>query len=204
MPKSTKSALIIVPLLLVLLGAASNQAVLIANHGKFPVMLNEQQVADFIKKQAQDEDKLAAKKAADEKTAGEKKGFTIANTSVSKNELKNGQFLDSIHSVMGPNSHLKAMADVFDLGSIYSVGDFGIILGEFLWPIGALLFLGINALKYPSIKPVGYGVIGLAALKGVIMLISDTDLLIALGLIVVSALGYGIYRLGKALAGVEL
>lgn len=34
-----------IPVLLIVLGAASNQAVLIANHGKFPVMLNAQKVA---------------------------------------------------------------------------------------------------------------------------------------------------------------
>ena len=40
--KKSYSWLVLLPLLLVLVGAASNQAVLIANHGKFPVMLNEQ------------------------------------------------------------------------------------------------------------------------------------------------------------------
>lgn len=46
--KDTYLWLLLVPTMLVGLGAASNQAVLIANHGKFPVMLNPVQEVDDI------------------------------------------------------------------------------------------------------------------------------------------------------------
>src|SRR5208282_1411341 len=259
--KGKHSYLIAIPLLLVLLGAASNQAVLIANHGKFPVMLNERQVMEFQSRDVVAEAKIdvvravrasqdateiadqrvdnkaiqadaaaterAAKAtyqdyanvlsardagrweklqvyaaqtkvdankavAAEEKTetdanavaplptnssiaksANAKKNFNILNTSVSKDDVAQGQFIDSVHSIMGPNSRLKAMADVFDLGNgIYSIGDFGIILGSYLWPFLTLFFLGLNALKFPSLKQVGYALLGLAVVRGIVEIAS--------------------------------
>ena len=42
------------------------------------------------------------------------------------------QMIDTVHETMTKDTHLNALADIFDLGSIYSIGDFGIILGMWL------------------------------------------------------------------------
>jgi hypothetical protein len=292
--KSTYSWLILAPILLVLLGAASNQAVLIANHGKFPVMLNERQQemfssendveetrdnaeraidayrdaqdladkdrvnqvlqidafdarkaaraayqdnVDAVKyKQRGDFDKvhaaavkskadMEAAEAADDKAVKDskvpvstnkqevsdapakktdtKKDFTILNTSVGKDDIQ-GQFLDSVHSVMGPNSHLKAMADIFDLGSIYSIGDFGIILGMYFFPFLALLFIGLNLRKIESLKNVAYVVIGLSALLFAFELLSFSVLAFFGIAALVSGLVYALHHLGKGFSEIKL
>ena len=119
--------LLAVPVLIWVLGVASNQAVLIANHGKFPVMLNEAQIAVMCPDASQIDPKYKA----------------IACTS----DGKGGQYLDRVHSVMGPNSHLTLLADIFDLGSIYSIGDFAIMLGEFLLPFTSISWVALALRK---------------------------------------------------------
>ena len=106
--------LIAVPILLLCLGITSNQAVLVVNHGKFPVAMN----------------------AADaQKWCVIPEGIDPADVS-SASCAKGGEMIDRVHSVMGPNSHLKALADIFPLGrAIYSIGDGMISLGEALLEI---------------------------------------------------------------------
>lgn len=115
--------LLAVPLLFVFLGLASNQSVLIANHGKFPVMLNERQVATFCSRESSLENAFK-----------DKVKFSIINTRASYTDCSSGgQFIDNIHSIMGSNSHLKGMADIFSLGdAIYSIGDGFLFLGFWL------------------------------------------------------------------------
>lgn len=192
--------LILAPVLLTILGAASNQAVLIANHGKFPVMLNEKQESVL-------EEKHEKEAAAEEKPKADAnenvKGFRISNTSIGTDEIKNGQFLDNVHSVMGPNSRLKALADVFNLRNIYSVGDFLIIGSNFFFPYLVLVFLGLHALRYQSLQRVAYFAFGLAAFKGAVALIDDATLE-SLQLVATSCIvAYGVYLLGKALASAK-
>jgi len=109
--------LLAIPLLLILLGTASNQAVLIANHGKFPVMLNEAQYSHFCSAPEDEEMK-----------------FSVTDSSISPMSCtEGGQFIDDVHSVMGKNSHLKALSDIFNLKvAIYSIGDFLLMLGYWL------------------------------------------------------------------------
>ena len=83
------------------LGMASNQAVLMANHDTFPVMVNPVKLAEFLPK-----------------------NMPIA--------VGQSQMIDSIHETMTTDTHLNALADIFEFGSIYSVGDFGIMLGNWL------------------------------------------------------------------------
>jgi len=115
--------LLAVPVMLWMLGAGSNQLVLIANHGKFPVMVNDVQIARMC----------PDAKDIDEKYKG------IACTS----DGKGGQYLDPVHTVMGANSHLKFLADIFDLGSIYSIGDFMLMLGEWLWSFTPYMWIAL-------------------------------------------------------------
>lgn len=42
------------------------------------------------------------------------------------------QAIDEVHVTMTPDTHLNFLADIFDLGNIYSIGDFAIMLGEWL------------------------------------------------------------------------
>jgi hypothetical protein len=83
------------------LGVASNQAVLMANHDAFPVMVNPVKLAGFLPD-----------------------GVVITPGQ--------SQMIDTVHETMTKDTHLNALADIFDLGSIYSIGDFGIILGMWL------------------------------------------------------------------------
>ena len=42
------------------------------------------------------------------------------------------QAIDDVHVTMTSQTHLNFLADVFDLGAIYSIGDFTIMLGEWM------------------------------------------------------------------------
>ena len=100
-------------------GAASNQLVLIANHDKFPVMVNAVRLEEL-------------------------KAPTLAQSFITRllgvpepaPEVKKEDdgMLDDVHCVMTSKTHLNFLADVFDLKeAIYSVGDFLLMLGEWLW-----------------------------------------------------------------------
>jgi hypothetical protein len=55
--------------------------------------------------------------------------------------VKGGQFFDREHSVMGPNSRLKPLADILPIvGGVYSIGDTLLLVGgesfailKFMW-----------------------------------------------------------------------
>lgn len=133
--------LLAIPLLLVFSGACSNQLVLVANWGKFPVMVNEQRMQKIQKENCEPQDM--------DNPDG---NFSIFDTSVLKPIAEKDaacaptQFIDEEHSIMGKNSRLKFLADYLSFGStIYSPGDFLILLGEWLfsytWIIwGTLVF----------------------------------------------------------------
>lgn len=111
------------PVFLFVLGYCSNQAVLIANHGKFPVMVNEVQQVEHQKQM--------------EVSLGD------IQIVVPSAPVTSSQYLgDDVHSVMGPNSHLKALADIFALPQgTASIGDFLILAGEWLWSYCPIIWL---------------------------------------------------------------
>lgn len=113
--------LLVIPALLFGLGLASNQLVLLANHGKFPVMMNELIYETFCK----------------------------AASGIPQNACGNGgQFLDPVHSVMGPNSHLKFLADIFPIGDVsYSIGDVFLFLSELLFKFTPAMWLALTIRK---------------------------------------------------------
>lgn len=91
--------MLLLPYLMIFTGAASNQAVLIANHDKFPVMVNPVKLGHMI-------------------DSPDDAGQLIAT----------GQ-IDDLHCVMTKSTHLNALADVFDFKDAnYSIGD-GLIIG---------------------------------------------------------------------------
>lgn len=86
---------LLLPYAVIGVGAASNQLVIIANHDKFPVLMNEAARAHF-------------------------------------NPDANG-LIDKEHCVMTDETHLNALADIFDFhDGWYSIGDELITLGEWL------------------------------------------------------------------------
>lgn len=95
------------PLLCVLLGTVSNEAVLYANHDTFPVNANAAKVHHFT-------------------------GQTISELPA----LSDGTvMIDDTHCVASNKTHLNLLADVIDEGSdgIESIGDILIDLGNWAW-----------------------------------------------------------------------
>lgn len=139
--------LVAVPALLFGLGVLSNQAVLVANHGKFPVMLNPAWMSKMcslptIESEGIDPD--------DKETIAEFNKL-IAQIPASSCR-KGGEMIDKTHSVMGPSSHLKILSDIFPLGSIYSIGDAGIHLGEWLLEFSPFMWLALTLRKMYALQ----------------------------------------------------
>ena len=112
--RKTALWILLTPAALIYSGAASNQLVLAANHDSFPVMVN-----DFKS------EIMVAKMKAEWKEDTAEAGLDI--------KLPAGM-IDETHCIMTSKTHLNFLADVFDLkDGIYSIGDFGIMLGSLLW-----------------------------------------------------------------------
>jgi hypothetical protein len=120
-----------VPLLLIFSGILSNQICLISNHDRFPVMVNARKMAGMV-----------------QPVKHTKLPFAF-NTSITHQEIEAAPkdlgpdgMLDTIHCLMVPGSHLKALADIFDFGiSTMSIGDLLISLGEWLLTITPIMWL---------------------------------------------------------------
>jgi len=107
------------PLLLIFTGAAMNQAVIAANHDKFPVMLNEHRAAKFI--QNHKECFL---------------GLVCVDVPASDDGM-----LDEVHCLMTPSTHLNFLADWIDLHhGMYSPGDLLLMLGDYLLDYAPLVW----------------------------------------------------------------
>jgi hypothetical protein len=113
--KKTSLYLLAIPLLSTSLGIVSNQAVLIANFDTFPVMVNDKKLAEM--------------------TAPEDKPTVIQFAKPQPAlETNDAVMIDDVHSAMTHETHLNALADIFDMhDAIYSIGDFMLMLGEWLW-----------------------------------------------------------------------
>lgn len=133
--------LIAVPLLSIGLGAASNQAVLIANWDKFPVMANNERIVEWCKppapKNTIDLFQLVAPIAPPVKPPKKHDIFAAQPAHIDVQACSaGGDFFDGddVHVIMHKESKLKFMADIFDMhGDIFSVGDGLISAGE--WAI---------------------------------------------------------------------
>jgi len=125
--------LIAVPLLLLFIGAASNQAVLIANGDKFPVLINQEQIVQ------------ACTPAVDKSPFD---SMPLVTPSVDINTCANGgEFLDDSHVIMTSKSHLNILADIFDFhDATYSIGDLLMMLGSWMrgWSFVAWVVLVIR------------------------------------------------------------
>lgn len=105
--KRLKLYILAIPAFCFLLGAGLNQVVMIANHDKFPVMVNQ----------------------------------VRTRTEENPQGLQPGDMIDSEHVVMQDSDHFKYLADIFDFGSIYSVGDGFSELGEYGWSFLPLVWV---------------------------------------------------------------
>lgn len=107
------------PIFLVFLGAALNQAVIAANHDKFPVMLNERRAAKFIEKH---------------------KECFLDLVCVEVPATDDGM-IDDVHCLMTPSTHLNFLADWIDLhDGMYSPGDLLLMLGDYLFDYAPLVW----------------------------------------------------------------
>jgi hypothetical protein len=121
--RKTSLYILAVPVLLTFLGAASNQAVIIANHDTFPVMVNDVKLEE-----------MTAPKAP----------AAVLNLFQPAPVLKmdGAVMLDDVHCNMTAETRLNALADIFDMkDAIYSIGDFMLMLGGWLWAFAPPLFL---------------------------------------------------------------
>ena len=119
--------ILLAPYIVTGLGAASNQAVLIANHDKFPVMVNAVKLDEYT-----GEPKIDIVTVLTGKPSAEKPKPTDA------------AYIDDVHIVMTDQTHLNFLADVFDMHeAIYSIGDFGLMLGEWMQSFCPMVFLAL-------------------------------------------------------------
>lgn len=115
--KKTALWILAVPVLFLFLGNVSNQAVLVANHDKFPVMWNDYKVAQYA---------FQIEEVADNPENPES-----AQAQFDMVALKEEGFLDDTHCVMTSKTRLNFLADWIDFGdATYSPGDFLLMLGE--------------------------------------------------------------------------
>jgi hypothetical protein len=120
------------PILAIVLGAASNQAVLIANGDKFPVQLNQYEIDKFHARH-----NVSLEDVINEILGGGSKDIPLPP-----------DMLDTVHCVMTKDTHLNALADVIDLGGDHlSVGDLFIQLGEWSWDFAPAIFLVLGVRK---------------------------------------------------------
>lgn len=115
--RKTALWIVLIPALVFGTGVASNQAVLVANHDRFPTMWNSYKAASLA---------LAIEKAAksDDPDEAEQAAFDLE-------ALHDYGYLDDTHVLMNSKTHLNFLADWIDLKSAtYSIGDFLIDAGE--------------------------------------------------------------------------
>jgi hypothetical protein len=115
--RKTRLYILALPVLFIVLGAASNQAVLIANHDKFPVLENAVRLNRDVKR--------GTVKVLNDGTI----------------------MLDEVHCLMTNETHLNFLADIFDFGhQIESIGDLFIDFGQWLWGYAPFIW-GISLLR---------------------------------------------------------
>lgn len=129
--RTTSLWILLLPVVLTVTGAASNQLVLIANRDTFPVLVNDKRV------------RMAASEGSTEEPTSDAPKVHEVFSTMPAVEADNTVYLDDVHVVMTHSTHLNFLADVFDLRSIYSIGDFFIIVGS--WLQGFALFVYVYA-----------------------------------------------------------
>jgi hypothetical protein len=123
--RKTSLYILAIPVLFTFLGAASNQAVLIANHDTFPVMVNDKKLAEMSRSTDKEQ---SIENHFVKPTPAFEEGDTV--------------MLDDVHCNMTSETHLNFLADIFDMkDAIYSIGDFMLMLGEWLGSFTFAIFV---------------------------------------------------------------
>jgi len=126
--RTTSLWILLLPVALTFTGAASNQAVIIANHDTFPVLINNKKLAEMT---APDTEPEAAPKSIEQMFRPEpaiKEDDTV--------------MLDDVHCNMTHQTHLNFLADVFDMkDGTYSIGDFFLILGSWIQAFSLFVYV---------------------------------------------------------------
>jgi hypothetical protein len=107
-------------------GVLSNQLVLWANHDTFPVLVNDRKFAKFEAAQV-------AQKVKDDPSTW--------RLPIPARVMNGAIMLDDVHCRMDSTTHLNFLADVWDLGSIYSIGDFMLYAGVWMWDFAPFVYL---------------------------------------------------------------
>ncbi len=120
------------------IGVASNQLVIVANNGKFPVRYTETRKAEWYARQ-----ELAIAKIAHEVDTSDEESVADAqaNIYVLQTAEKEGM-IDSVHCIMTDKTHLNLLGDIFDFDvAIFSIGDGLLYAGLLSFEYCALLWL---------------------------------------------------------------
>jgi len=131
-----------IPLLSIFLGIASNQAVLVTNGDKFPVLVNNKKLADLRQQQEAEGESLSIDIQIGNKV------YKIKESGIPDQVIKQAVdpdgMIDDTHCVMSKSNHLKALADWIDLGStVASPGDAAIVAGSLAWPYALPMWIGL-------------------------------------------------------------
>jgi len=143
--------LIAIPLLITFLGIASNQAVLIANGDKFPVLYNNEKIHVSCQtpeaKPAPDFLSLILGPPRARPSILEPQPAPI---DLDPNLCQNGgKFLDDTHVIMSKDSHLKILSDIIDFHTAtYSIGDGLLAFGEWMWEWAGISWLTLVIRKF--------------------------------------------------------
>jgi hypothetical protein len=131
--RKTALWIVLVPALIFGVGVASNQAVLVANHDRFPVMWNSYKAASYALS--------IEKEAADAEDSGNEDARVQAAFDL---EALHDGYLDDTHVLMTSKTHLNFLADWIDLKSAtYSLGDLAIDAGDWGLKYCPFLWFGI-------------------------------------------------------------
>jgi hypothetical protein len=131
--RKTSLYILAIPMLFTVLGTASNQLVLSANHDKFPVMWNDYKASQYalsLEKAGTSDNEDSARQATFDLLALQKQGF-----------------LDDTHCLMTPKTHLNFLADWIDFKSeTDSPGDLLLDLGGWLWNFAPVVW-GVSVIR---------------------------------------------------------
>jgi len=119
--RKTMLWIILLPWAIFGVGVASNQLVLVANHGKFPIMETQTQTASIRSVQIIRIAELEQEIKDGEDSSDQDE--SLAEIAILETALKEGM-IDDVHCFMTDKTRLNWLADIFNLRiAIFSVGD---------------------------------------------------------------------------------
>jgi len=137
--RKTALWMLLLPLATYSVGVASNQLVLIANHDKFPVIKNSANTQRIELTQYLEYQEYLATVNSPDSTADDRQA--AAQEAATIKIMHESGMIDRVHCLMTKQTHLNALAGIFDLhNATHSIGDGLLYLGEWLWSPCLLLW----------------------------------------------------------------